>query len=65
LFDLLQSGSQHVKLFLPVFAIAVDPNRDREDWPSNQTASTDAAGPFLFHKSGPHKHLNVSRHGLQ
>src|ERR1700722_15053121 len=52
--DLLQRDGQHIELFLLVLAVAIDPDRNREDWASNQAASADTAGALLINQSGAH-----------
>src|SRR5262245_8099412 len=52
--NLLQHGGEHLELLRPVLAVAVDPDRHRENRPRDQAASADPTGALLLHQPGPH-----------
>ena len=54
LVDVLERDGQQIELLLPVFAVAVDPDRRREHRPRHQAAAADAPGPLLPQQAGAH-----------
>jgi len=61
----IEPRGERLELRLPVFAIAVEPQRGLEDRPGIEPASADPAGALLPDETGPDQHLDVARHRLQ
>ena len=62
---MIEPRGERVELRLPVFAVAVEPQRSVEDRSGIEPAPADAAGTLLPDKAGADQHLNVARHRLQ
>jgi len=56
---------ERVELRLPIFAVAVEPQRRLKDRPCIEPAPADTAGALLFDEAGPDQNLDVTRHRLQ
>ena len=63
--DVLDHSCKQIELLLPIFAVAVEPDRGLEDWTGVQPAATDPAGALLPHQTCPNEHLNVLGDRLQ
>jgi len=61
----VEPGGKRVELRLPVFAVAVEPQRGLEDRAGFEPAAADPAGALLRDEAGADQNLNVARHGLQ
>jgi hypothetical protein len=61
----IEPGGERIELRLPVFAVAVEPQRRLEDRPGIKPATADATGAFLLYETGADQNLNVARHRLQ
>jgi hypothetical protein len=61
----IEPGGERVELRLPVFAVAVEPQRRLEDRSRFEAAAADPAGALLRDEAGPHEDLDVARHRLQ
>jgi len=61
----VEPGGKGVELRLPVFAVAIEPQRGLEDRAGFEPAAADPAGALLRDEAGPDQNLDVARHGLQ
>jgi len=61
----VEPGGKSVELRLPVFAVAVEPQRRLEDRAGFEPAAADPAGALLLDEAGPDQDLDVARHCLQ
>jgi len=61
----IEPGGERVELRLPIFAVAIEPQRGLEDRPGFEPAAADPAGALLRDEAGPDQDLDVARHGLQ
>jgi len=61
----IEPRGKRVELRLPVFAVAVEPQRGIEDRPGIEPAPADPAGALLPDKAGANQDLDVARHRLQ
>jgi len=61
----IEPEGERVELRLPIAAVAVEPERSREDRPGIEPAAADPAAALLRHQPGTHQHLDVARHRLQ
>jgi len=61
----IEPGGERVELRLPIFAVAVEPERGLEDRPGFKPAAADPAGALLRDETGPDENLDVARHRLQ
>ena len=62
---MIEPGGERVELRLPIFAVAIEPQRGLEDRPGFEPAAADPAGALLRDEAGPDQDLDVARHGLQ
>ena len=62
---MIEPHGERVELRLPVFAVAVEPQRGLEDRPGVEAAPADPAGALLLDEAGPDQHLDVARYRLQ
>ena len=62
---MVEPGGKGVELRLPVFAVAIEPQRGLEDRAGFEPAAADPAGALLRDEAGPDQDLDVARHGLQ
>ena len=62
---MIEPRGERVELRLPVFAVAVEPQRGLEDRPGLEPAPADPPGALLLYEAGPDQHLDVARHRLQ
>jgi hypothetical protein len=61
----IEPGGERVELRLPIFAVAIEPQRGLEDRPGFEPAAADPAGALLRDEAGPDQNLDVARHRLQ
>ena len=62
---MVEPGGKGVELRLPVFAVAVEPQRGLEDRAGFEPAAADPARALLRDEAGADQNLDVARHGLQ
>jgi hypothetical protein len=61
----IEPRGERVELRLPVFAVAVEPQRGLEDRPGIEPAPADPTGALLPDEAGADQDLNVARDCLQ
>ena len=62
---MIEPHGERVELRLPVFAVAVEPQRGVEDRSGVEAAPADAAGALLPDEAGADEDLDVAGHRLQ
>ena len=62
---MIEPRGERVELRLPVFAVAVEPQRSVEDRTGVEPAAANSAGALLLDEAGADQHLDVARHRLQ